>query len=214
MNALAAGLALGVAGSVHCVAMCGPLVMAVAPRGRRAAWYHAARCSVYVVMGICAGLVGGSIAAAGFGRWLAFLMAGVLVVQATSRITTASTSGLNGSVARAIRRMSAVVGAWARRHPTVGSIGLGAMNGLLPCGLLYAAVAAATGFGSLTAAVLFMGGVGVGTTPLLRVGALSIDALRARLPGLSRATPLLLLLLAVWLVARGLQLPGYPAHVH
>ena len=60
MNALAAGLALGIAGSLHCVAMCGPLVLAAAPRGRRAAWYHAGRWSVYVAMGVAAGALGGA----------------------------------------------------------------------------------------------------------------------------------------------------------
>jgi uncharacterized protein len=214
MNPLLAGLAIGVAGSVHCVAMCGPLVMAAAPRGRRAVCYHAGRWSVYVGMGVSAGIVGGSIAAAGFGRWLAFLMAGVLIVQALSRITATRASRLGGSVARALRPMTTVVGTWARRHPTVGPVGLGAMNGLLPCGLLYAAAASAAGFGSLPAAILFMAGVAAGTTPLLVGGVLSVDALRARMPALGLLTPLLFMLLALILVARGLQIPDYSAHIH
>jgi hypothetical protein len=165
-------------------------------------------------MGGAAGVVGGSIAAAGLGRGLAFLMAGVLMVQALSRVAMVPESAGAGSVARAVRWTTASLGAWARRHPTVGPAGLGAMNGLLPCGLLYAAAAAATGLGSLTAAVSFMAGVAVGTTPLLAGGALSIDALRTRVPALNRVTPVLLVLLALLLVARGLQVPGAVAHVH
>ena len=58
---LLAGAALGLAGSVHCAGMCGPLLLAVhggVPRSqmmRRMALYHAARVVMYVLLGIPAG---------------------------------------------------------------------------------------------------------------------------------------------------------------
>ena len=85
MNAFVTGLILGVAGSGHCLAMCGPLVAAIAPVGRHAAWYHAGRAGTYVVLGLVAGLVGATFTGVGLGRGLAFLMAAVIARQAAAR---------------------------------------------------------------------------------------------------------------------------------
>ena len=57
--------------------------------------------------------------------------------------------------------------ALAAVHPISGSLASGAANGLLPCGLVYAAVAAATGLGDAGDAALLMTGFGLGTTPAL-----------------------------------------------
>ena len=214
MSALLAGLAIGVAGSLHCVAMCGPLVTAVNPRGRRALFYHAGRWTVYVVIGALAGAVGASFTVVGLGRWLAFMMAGVIAWQAATRFGL--TAGLRppGWFARGAQSSSRSVVRWAQAHPVTGGAALGALNGLLPCGLVYAAAAAAMGFGGLIEAPLFMAGFAIGTTPLLVGGSLALNAATIRVPALRRATPLLLVLLAILLVARGLNNQGTNLHDH
>ena len=143
MSALLAGIGIGLAGSVHCVAMCGPLLAAVAPRGRRAALHHAGRGSVYILLGVGAGLAGAGMNAAGLGRWWAFSLAILVLLQAASKIGTIRVIGTPGWIARVTRSSSAAIRSLAHRHPVAGAFGMGAMNGLLPCGLVYAATAAA-----------------------------------------------------------------------
>ena len=192
--------------------MCGPLVMALSPRGWRAVWYHVGRWAVYVAIGAMAGSVGAWFTNVGLGRWLAFAMATVLVWQAATR------SGFGVRVqAPAWLRRSSQLGArsavqWARRHPAGGGAALGALNGLLPCGLVYGAAAAALGLGGLADAPLFMIGFAVGTTPGLVGGTAAIDRVIGRIPALRRATPLLLALLAILLVVRGLSSQEFHAH--
>jgi hypothetical protein len=79
------------------------------------------------------------------------------------------------------------------------------VNGLLPCGLLYAALIAAAGLGSVPAATGFMAGFGVGAVPAL--GALAYSAQFA-LPRTSillrRLAPIALAIVGLMLILRGL----------
>jgi hypothetical protein len=99
------------------------------------------------------------------------------------------------------------LGATARRLPAghlARPILFGAINGLMPCGLLYAALAAAAGVGQLSSALLFIAAFGLGSLPAFSVLILSAHFLTPRLPGgLRQATPVVLALLGVLLIMRG-----------
>jgi uncharacterized protein len=89
-------------------------------------------------------------------------------------------------------------------HPIRGRLVGGAVNGLLPCGLVYAAAVAAAGLGSVSTGVVFMAGFGAGTVPVLFVVALSASSLSARSRArLSRVAPLALAITGMLLIARG-----------
>jgi sulfite exporter TauE/SafE len=210
MIAFAAGLLLGVSGSVHCAAMCGPLV-AVAARGRRVsrwrgrATYHAGRMGVYLLLGAAAGASGAAIASRGFGRGLAVVAGLALIAQACvasgavrGGIATTATGRLAGAVSRAA--------GWLRRHGLARPSVMGALNGLLPCGLVYAALIAAAGTGGVPSASALMIGFGVGTLPaLLGVGVVSALAAARSGPVVRRvAVPAALGVAGLVLIARGL----------
>ena len=214
MTAFLAGAALGVTGSAHCVAMCGPLLAAIAPRGRRAVLHHAGRGLVYVLLGVLAGLAGAGMNAAGLGRWWAVLLAIVLLFHAASRIVAIPNVGRRERIAQGTRVAAAAIRTWALRHPATGAVALGAMNGLLPCGLVYGATAASAGLGEPSAAVSLMIGFAIGTTPALTVGSLSVDWTRRRIPVLTRLTPVLLVVLAALLMVRALSTPRSATHHH
>ena len=91
MTLLTAGFVLGLAGSVHCVFMCGPLVLASAsPEGRRASMvalvaHHGGRLIVYQALGIAAAGLGQAFSAAGLGRALSIVCGLTLVALALGR---------------------------------------------------------------------------------------------------------------------------------
>lgn len=223
MTALFAGLAFGIVGSGHCAAMCGPLVLlanprpaglgsgGVGPRGTlalHAALYHAGRLVTYLVLGLLVGLAGSALARYGLGRALAVIAGAALVLQAlaATRVMSARLSShrLGALVTRALGR----AGAWMRTHRVQGPIAFGALNGLLPCGLLYAALTAAAGLGDLRQALLFMGAFAVGTTPVLAVLGVAGGALTGRVPlRVRRAAPVALAIVGVLLIARGVRPP-------
>ena len=231
MTWLMAGVALGLAGSLHCAGMCGPLLLAVHRGGlrahviRRMALYHAARVFTYALLGIPAGYAAHALSFGAAGRAVAAAAGMALVAAALVELT--GNLGGTGEIVRLGRGMSyawsAVVvriatnaAALTRRHPLVGYVALGAVNGLLPCGLVYAAVAGAAASGTIASALTFMLGFGVGTVPLLfavTVSAGSVPAaVRQRLrfvaPALMAAAGLLLIVRAF----APLERPGHRHH--
>ncbi len=230
MSAFIAGLLLGVAGSAHCAVMCGPLVLTVggwALPGRARLppllAYHSGRVLMYLLLAVAAGLAGRALSFGGLGRAVSIASGVVLLTVAAgsgSRLVPRR-AGLLWS--RMLTRASGAAHRSTRRHPLAGHALTGMVNGLLPCGLVYAAAIAATGLGSVTGAVLFMAGFGCGTVPVLLVISLAAVSVsmtaRSRLRGL---TPAALVLTGALLIARGLlplhhamaHLPAPDAHAH
>ena len=177
----AALLLAGLAGSlVHCVGMCGPFVlgqvMAAAEQpGDRSygEWrrltgallvpYHLGRFTTYTALGALAGGATAVFASLEvFGLLSAILLAAaavLLAAQAFGMVVNAASPATN-LVARLAGPLSASRSAGAR-------YGLGVVLGLLPCGLLYAALAAAAGTGSVLSGAIAMACFALGTVPAL-----------------------------------------------
>jgi sulfite exporter TauE/SafE len=173
-------------GSLHCAAMCGGLVGVYAadpaPRGR---WrrgsehvaYNGGRLVAYAGLGAGAGALGASVdlaaALAGLGR-VAAVAAGVLIVL-WGVISLLEASGLRAAGPSALRwlrtpvtRALARVG---RRDLVVRAGAIGLATGIMPCGWLYAFVAAAAGTASPLAGAGLMLAFWAGTVPaMLGVG--------------------------------------------
>lgn len=222
--ALPLGLLLaGAAGSVlHCAPMCGPFVLGqVSDRLARipAALlceqarlssalllpYHAGRLTTYAALGALAAASG---AAAGGGSWFGvvpglLLLTGALLflVHGLARLRHGWWPAGPGRLppvlnrapgfwVRGVRRLTAAVD---RRRPGGGFL-LGVALGFLPCGLLYAAIAAAAAAGTAIAGALAMVAFGCGTVPgLVAVGVAGQAAGRAWQRGVAMAAPLILL---------------------
>lgn len=174
-------LLAGLAGSlVHCVGMCGPFVlgqvMASADRpGERpyGEWqrltgallvpYHLGRFTTYTGLGAVAGGVTAVFASLEVFGWLSAILliaaAGLLAAQALGMAINAA-SPATDLVARFAGPLS------ASRTP-VARYGLGVVLGFLPCGLLYGALAAAAGTGSVVSGAVAMAGFALGTVPAL-----------------------------------------------
>lgn len=213
-TALTMAMLMGLTGSLHCVGMCGPIMM-VMPFHRFAGvrkaaallLYHLARISVYALMGVAlfsfreafrpqvqqyvSVSVGGALLLAGI---ISFLPRGSRAV-----------SGLpwSGFVRRSL---GAFIGS-----PRLGHIAVaGALNGLLPCGLVYMALSATLSLGSPLQAAMFMYLFGLGTSPALVV----VSVVGRRVPFLSapafrRLTPIFVFSFGCLFLLRGLNL-GVP----
>ena len=211
MTILLAGLGLGIAGGAHCVGMCGPLIAAVSPRGWRSAAHHAGRSATYLGLGLVAGVTGAGVTAAGMGRWIAWIGAAwILSFALIPRAVPATRSIFVRSTMRLLGRTRD----WSQAHPRIGTVAIGALNGLLPCGLVYAAVVTATATGSIPSGLRFMLGFSTGTTTMLMsADALWVRAVRRFSIPSSRLTSLAYVAVAVLLVWRGWA-AALPPHAH
>lgn len=206
-------IALGLLGSLHCAAMCGPLQLALpippGGSGRLLAGrliYQLGRVTTYCLLGLMAGLVGKSLVLAGVQRWLSISL-GVLILLG---FFLSKKVALATPVVRLVTRLKGVMAAQLRQRNLRSLVLLGALNGLLPCGLVYVALAGAVAAGTLPAAILFMAAFGLGTTPTLLAISLSGRLLPINLRLKLRSTiPVGVCLLAGLLILRGMSL-GIP----
>ena len=205
---LAAGIALGVAGSLHCAAMCGPLTLLI----RTNTWlHHAGRIGTYAALGAAAGLGGSVLAGAGYARVLSVVAGASLIVAAIGpRLHRVRRSARSSWTVGAF----AAIALWRSRHGKTGALALGALNGLLPCGLVYAAAGAAMTAGDPFAGATFMTAFGAGSIPALLAARWMTGTARGAFSHrLQYAAPIVLLLIGALLVARGLWL-GSMGHEH
>ena len=225
MTAFTAGLLLGIVGSIHCAGMCGPLLLTVNRFGVgsvtrqdayvRMAAYHAARLLMYAALGLAAGYTGSALATAGLGRAIAIGSGVLLIAAAIGTLPGRKLRALSAVWSSAVVRASVGATRLLGRRPLVGHVGLGFANGLLPCGLVYAALASSTTLGTVVESVLFMSGFGLGTVPVLMGVVLSAVELPFLLKRRLRfAAPVVMALAGTLLIARGIVPSEFAPHSH
>lgn len=210
LQAWATAFLLGLLGSLHCIGMCGPLVLSLPVqhligRGRVSAalLYHGGRIFVYSLAGFVFGLVGHRVWLAGSQQAFSISLGVLILGLVTLRRFLPGSARAYAPLQRLIARLWQ--GATVRRFFL-----LGMANGLLPCGMVYLAIAGALTRSQVDESVGFMACFGLGTLPLLLV--LQYTGHRLGVPfrlQLRRALPYITVLMAVMLILRGLGL-GIP----
>ena len=113
-------------------------------------------------------------------------------------------------VTRLVQRLKSAMGQWLRQRSYSALAILGALTGLLPCGLVYVACIAATATGSVPRGMAYMAAFGLGTVPMMLAIGLSGKVLQVSLRRfLVRLVPVSVFLVASLLILRGLSL-GIP----
>ena len=169
----------GLAGSGHCLGMCGSIVTALAlsHRDSNAAGrlvfnllYHAGRIVTYILLGLTVGLA----ARAGMVdelrplvRWL-FLAANLFVaaigIFTALGVRSLGISALDGSGWGLMRRLLSLV---TSSRSVLAALPAGLLMGLLPCGLVYGVLISAATSGSALKGGGMMLAFGCGTVPVL-----------------------------------------------
>jgi hypothetical protein len=202
---------LGLVGSLHCAAMCGPLVLAVSatagglPFATARAVYHIGRLGTYAVIGGLFGAVGQTFALAGVQRWLSILAGAAILVG----LLFSTRLALNTPIAKLVIQLKSLFGRLLPRRTLASQFILGGINGLLPCGLVYIAAAGAATTLSPIGGALHMAAFGAGTLPMMF--GLSFASGKLRCAGLRfrKLIPVSVTLVAVLLLLRGMAL-GIP----
>ncbi len=149
----------GLAGSPHCVGMCGGFAAAVGDRPASTLAWSLGRLSTYALLGAAAGATAGALPLpTELGLLLAFLMllwfAASLAALPLPRLPVPS-------------RLLAVGARVLRRGDLPSRYAFGLVTGLLPCGLVYAALSLAVATADPLAGALSMVAFGLGTLPAL-----------------------------------------------
>jgi sulfite exporter TauE/SafE len=205
---------IGAIGSFHCIGMCGPLALSLPLSGNKGAkfigafLYNSGRVVTYSFFGLVFGMIGQSAALFGFQQWLSIIVGALIIVFVIipKRIGMYSTASVNiffNKLRSALGRLF-----FKKNQSSLFVIGL--LNGFLPCGLVYMAVAGAIASAGVLNSMVFMAFFGLGTLPVMWsvsyfgnfIGVVVRQKIR-------KAYPYLMLLMAGLLILRGLGL-GIP----
>jgi len=204
----------GFLGSFHCAGMCGPIALAL-PSGDGSKsgilvgrlLYNAGRIFTYSFLGLIVGLIGHTISLAGYQGPLS-VISGILVLFALlmpfvfkkmdvlSELSKLYSSKIKGAFRSLFGKRSKI---------TLLSIGI--VNGFLPCGFVYLALAGAVAGGTVSGSIFYMIFFGLGTVPMM----LAISLIgKFGGQGLSRfvnkASPFVAFTVAVLLIIRGIMM--------
>lgn len=167
------GIGLGLISSFHCMGMCGPLVFALPlqhlPASKRllgAIIYHLGRVLTYTALGVFFGFVGKRFFVAGFQQVFSIILGVLILLMLVSFVLNKrflhftfidkSTAKIQGFIIKQMQRKS-----------FISLFLVGAANGLLPCGMVYFAIAGSMATGNVEAGSFFMLAFGLGTLPFM-----------------------------------------------
>lgn len=207
-------LLIGFTGSFHCVAMCGPIALALSA-GNENTWkylagrsvYNTGRLVTYSVLGLMAGTAGHTLMMAGLQKSISVGIGILMIISVTlihylpvfskaSIITTKINALVKGIFTRVLRKRN-----------TVSLFISGLANGILPCGFVYLAMAGAAATQSPANGMLYMILFGLGTFPaMMAVSAFGkIAGLKAR-GFLIKAAPVMMIALGLFFIYRGITM--------
>ena len=208
---------IGVVGSFHCVGMCGPLALSLplsnnsmVAKFTGALMYNAGRIITYSFFGLVFGLIGQTAALFNFQQWLSIIIGVVIllfiIVPQKYKIQYSASSYATGLFTKLRARLGKLF--TQKNHSSLFVIGL--LNGLLPCGLVYMAVAGSLATGDVLESILFMAFFGLGTLPIMWSIAFFGNYVGVGIrQKIRRAYPFMMALMACLLILRGMGL-GIP----
>lgn len=201
---------IGLLGSLHCIGMCGPLAFSVPVV--KPGWlflisdkllYQFGRVLAYCILGVIIGLIGQQLWMAGIQQGVSIFSGVLIVMAACSRLFKFSLlKNKNQLLLAPFNRMFN----YALKHKANHLI-IGFINGFLPCGFVYLALAGALNTSGVQQAATYMFWFGLGTTPLMFIATISIGFTSKLLRNkINRVIPYMMLCLGIWFIFRGLAL--------
>ncbi|MBL7918340.1 MAG: sulfite exporter TauE/SafE family protein, partial [Bacteroidia bacterium] len=155
-------LTIGFLGSFHCIGMCGPIAMALPISqtnffGKTGSLflYHFGRSTSYSLLGLIAG---------GFGQSLLFLNAqrffsiflGLVILIVLGLTYLKGKAVLGSKIFNGFNKIKSRLSALLTKQGYINVFTIGLLNGLLPCGLVYMAMAGAAASANVFQGAMFM----------------------------------------------------------
>jgi sulfite exporter TauE/SafE len=211
MNHLHLAFLIGLFGSLHCVGMCGPLAFAIDSKGENK-WvmisqklgYNFGRTLSYALLGLLIGLLGKQLWIAGVQQAISIITGAIIVFVSLPKIFAFFDFNINfeNPFQQHINQLIGKAISLKTGHFIVGIL-----NGFLPCGFVYLALATAVNTNSVLQSGLFMFFFGLGTIPLMLTAMLGVNFAKPQLRlQINKVLPVLTICLGFWFILRGLNL--------
>ena len=214
MYELTAAFMMGLLGSMHCIGMCGGLVGALTMSRPKLWWsglmsYQAGRVLTYSLLGLMAGVIGAGLHSM---AWFEHIQRAVIVLAGIMMIAFGLNLGgwLPDPFSKAASRIIASLGIGRLISSAAGSdksvnwAVVGMMNGLLPCGLVYAALTLSLASGGVVESGMMMMAFGIGTIPAMTFVPVLVRKITPNSRGvILKIAAILVIVLGVMMMLRG-----------
>ncbi|WP_295334241.1 sulfite exporter TauE/SafE family protein [Flavobacterium sp.] len=207
-------LIFGLISSLHCIGMCGPIAMMLpvdhanpTKKAIQIILYHLGRLTSYGILGLLFGLLGRGFYIAGIQQQLSIAVGVGMILLAIVPERVLARYNFSKPVYRLISQIKSSLGQQFKRKTPDALFTIGLFNGLLPCGLVYAALFGAIAMQNVTFGVAYMILYGLGTVPMMSavVYASSLLSMPFR-NKLQKAVPIITVIIGVLFVLRGMGL--------
>jgi sulfite exporter TauE/SafE len=204
-------IVVGFLGSFHCIGMCGPIVLAVPAQSFLSKiFYNLGRTLTYAIMGAVIGFIGEGFTFVGWQQNLSVGVGAAMLIIVLFTKYKHFDLPMSGALEKLWIYSKSRLTPLFKSKSLFAPLFIGLINGLLPCGLVYAALFAAVSMGGIWEGALYMALFGLGTAPMLIgvavFGNLVTPQWRTRF---NKSVPYFIGVIAILLILRGLNL-GIP----
>lgn len=213
MTILYTALVLGLLTGFHCIGMCGPIAIAL-PLNQKswgtrifsALLYNLGRTLTYATMGLIFGILGSGFSLAGFQRWISIAMGAFMIATVVfPQVNMALYHGKGDS--KIMNGIKSKLSKYFSQASYKSLFITGMLTGLLPCGMVYMALAGAIAVGSLTGSIMFMVLFGLGTIPMMFLMSMLGNFASMKLKRfINKAIPYVVVIVGLLFILRGMEL--------
>lgn len=205
-------LIFGLLSSFHCVGMCGPIALMLpvdrqnhSRKVMQLLLYHSGRFISYAFLGLLFGALGKGFYLAGMQQQLSIVVGVLMILWVIIPENQLAKYNVSRPVYKLISRVKSQLGAQFKRKSPDAFLTIGLLNGLLPCGMVYAALFGAMAMQSIPLGMGYMVLFGLGTLPMMSAVVLLSQLITVPVrQTMLKIIPVFLLVLGVLFVLRGM----------
>ena len=215
INFLPLAFLMGLLGSLHCAVMCGPIALGMPFQKKsflqsamQLLLYQLGRVLVYTILGIGVGSIGSSIRIFSNQKTLSITIGFVLIIVTALQFINLYRYRFSKIQNWLLNPLSKLMS--HTFNLKLWGLFAGMLNGLIPCGMVYLALATALNTGNVRAGGIFMFLFGLGTTPLMLMISVGGIYLKKYIPfNTQKIIPWFMLFIGILLIFRSADL-GIP----
>ena len=212
-----AAFLVGLVGSLHCIGMCGPIAIALpVPNSGNLSFftgrilYNLGRVVTYSFLGAVLGLIGSKIALAGAQQIVSIVLGAIIIIAVLLPQKYKNYFVQLSLIQKLAQPLKSNIGVLFKKGTFSAMFLIGILNGFLPCGLVYVALAGAIASGDAISGAAVMILFGLGTVPSMFAASVFGKFINIGIrTKIRKAVPALAIILGVIFVLRGMNL-GIP----
>ena len=208
---------VGLLGSLHCVGMCGPIAIALPiPNANNISFvigrllYNLGRVATYSFLGAVFGLLGSRLVISGFQQSVSITLGIAILIAVLIPPKYKAKISQHTIIQKITLPLKSGISDLFKRGTFSAMFLIGLLNGLLPCGLVYVALAGAIASGNAISGTLVMILFGLGTIPMMFAATIFGKFINLNIRRkITKAIPVFAVILGILFIVRGMGL-GIP----